>query len=67
MFFGKIVISYRKEMRLIMANLKNAEKKIKQITSYLTDARHDLTASTLGKSMKTNIAPRGVTTLVIDF
>ena len=43
------------------------EKKIKQITSYRTDARHDLTASTLGKSMKTNIAPRGVTTLVIDF
>ena len=46
---------------------KKWEKKIKQITSYLTDARHDLTASTLGKSMKTNIAPRGVTTLVIDF
>jgi O-glycosyl hydrolase len=45
---------------------KKWSKKVRQVTSYRTDERHDLTALPLGKTDKVTVGLRGVTTFVID-
>ena len=43
------------------------KKKISTVTSYRTDARHDLAKTVTGQGCDHTIAARGVTTIVIDF
>ena len=42
-------------------------KKMSSVTSYRTDARHDLAKAVTGQGTNHTIAARGVTTVVIDF
>jgi hypothetical protein len=42
-------------------------KKMSSLTSYRTDARHDLCKTITGKGLDHTIGARGVTTIVIDF
>ena len=42
-------------------------KKMSSLTSYCTDARHDLCKTITGKGLDHTIGARGVTTIVIDF
>ena len=42
-------------------------KKMSSLTSYRTDARHDLCKTITGKGLDHKIGARGVTTIVIDF
>jgi hypothetical protein len=42
------------------------KKKMKSVTSYRTDARHDLARTVTGEGMNHVIGARGVTTIVID-
>ena len=42
-------------------------KKMSSVTSYRTDARHDLARTVTGHGCAHTVAARGVTTIVIDF
>jgi hypothetical protein len=45
---------------------KTLKKKISSVTSYRTDARHDLTKTITGQGCSHTIGARGVTTVVIE-
>ena len=57
---------FRKKLHLFYVKSRIWKKNVTAVTSYRTDARHDLARTVTGEGTRHVIGARGVTTIVFD-